>query len=76
MDIDALKVPSNRLTSFCDPDSLGFETTDEIQPLEGIVGQDRAVGALEFGLSIDAPGHNIYVVGFPARGAQLRWRVF
>ncbi len=68
MGIDALKVPPERLTSFCDPDSLGFETTDEIQPLEGTVGQDRAVGALEFGLSIDVPGYNIYVVGFPGTG--------
>ena len=68
MDIDSLKVPLERLTSYCDPDSLGFETTEEIAPLEGTVGQDRAVSALDFGLSIDAPGYNIYVSGFPGTG--------
>ena len=68
MDIDFLKVPLERLTSYCDPDSLGFETTAGIAPLEGTVGQDRAVSALDFGLSIDAPGYNIYVAGFPGTG--------
>ena len=68
MDIDSLKVPPERLTSYCDPDSLGFETTEEIEPLEGTVGQDRAVSAFNFGLSIDAPEYNIYVVGFPGTG--------
>ena len=68
MDIESLKVPPERLTSYCDPDSLGFETTEEIEPLEGTVGQDRAVSALDFGLSIDAPGYNIYIAGFPGTG--------
>ncbi len=68
MDLDALKVPPERLTCRCNPDGLGFESTEEISPLEGTVGQDRAVDALEFGLSIDTPGYNIYVVGFPGTG--------
>jgi len=68
MDIESLKVPLDRLTVRCDPDSLGFETTQEVAPLEGTVGQDRAVRALEFGLGIDAPGYNIYVVGYPGTG--------
>ncbi len=68
MDIDSLKVPPENLTIYCDPESLGFETTEEIALLEGTVGQDRAVSALEFGLSIDAAGYNIYMVGFPGTG--------
>lgn len=68
MDIESLKVPPEKVTGYCDPDSLGFETTEEVQPLEKTVGQDRAVSALDFGLSIDAPGYNIYVAGFPGTG--------
>ncbi|MFC1935602.1 Lon protease family protein [Chloroflexota bacterium] len=68
MVIESLRVPPERLTSYCDPDSLGFETTRELEPLDRTVGQDRAVSALEFGLNIDAPGYNIYVVGFPGTG--------
>ncbi|MFH1141600.1 MAG: ATP-binding protein, partial [Chloroflexota bacterium] len=76
MDTDSLKVPAERLTAYCDPESLGFQTTEEIGPLEGTVGQDRAVSALEFGLSVDAPGYNIYVVGFPGTGRTTTLRNF
>lgn len=68
MDLDALRVPVDRLTCRCDPDSLGFETTEELSPLEGTVGQDRAISALDFGLNVEAPGYNIYVVGYPGTG--------
>ena len=68
MNLEDLKVPPEQLTASCDPDALGFETTDEVGPLEKTVGQDRAVGALEFGLNIDAPGYNIYVAGHPGTG--------
>jgi len=68
MDIDSLKVPPERLTSYCDPDSLGVETSSEVKPLEGTVGQDRALSALDFGLSMNAPGYNIYVAGSPGTG--------
>ncbi len=68
MDTDSLKVPPENLTTYCDPETLGFQTTEELPPLEGTVGQDRAVSALEFGLKVDAPGYNIYVVGYPGTG--------
>lgn len=52
-----------RLAWRCDPASLGFDFTDEIPPLEGLVGQDRALGAIELGLDLEAPGYNLYVAG-------------
>ena len=63
-----LKVPIERLAPFCEPSTLGFETTDEVEPLEGTIGQDRAVSALEMGLEIDAPGFNVFVSGAPGTG--------
>ncbi|MBI4492947.1 MAG: AAA family ATPase [Chloroflexi bacterium] len=47
----------------CDPEQLGFDSTDAVPPLETMVGQDRGVGAIEFGLSLEAPGYNLYVAG-------------
>jgi len=48
----------------CDPKSLmSCETTEGIPPLEGIIGQERAVKALKFGLEIKESGFNIYVAG-------------
>ncbi len=68
MDQNALLVPTEDLTCTCDPDSLGFESTEELSPLEGTVGQDRAISALDFGLNVDTPGYNIFVVGYPGTG--------
>ena len=52
----------------CDPESLGFTTTDELEPVHGVVCQDHAVEALRFGLEIDAPGQNVFVRGLVGTG--------
>jgi lon-related putative ATP-dependent protease len=44
------------------------ETTEELTPLEGIIGQERAVRALLFGLEIKEQGFNIYVAGVSGTG--------
>jgi len=43
-------------------------TTEEILPCEGILGQDRAARAIEFGLKMRNPGYNIYVAGGSGTG--------
>ncbi len=52
----------------CDAAELTFETTDDVKPLVGVVGQDDAVEALRFGLETDAPGQNIFVRGLSGTG--------
>ena len=47
----------------CDPASLPFRTTAELRGDEVIIGQDRAVRALDLGLTIAQPGYNIYISG-------------
>lgn len=47
-------------------DSLPFETTQEVDPAHGILGQPTAYEALKFGIQCLAPGQNVYVRG--ARG--------
>ncbi len=44
------------------------ETTQGLIPLREIIGQERAVRALKFGLGIKDQGFNIYVAGFPGTG--------
>lgn len=61
-------LPADRLRRIWDPATLGFKTTEELPELEGLVGQERAVAALTFGLSITSPGYNIYVAGPPGTG--------
>jgi lon-related putative ATP-dependent protease len=57
-----------KLRRICDPQKLGCETTEEMEPLETIIGQQRAVRALDFGLGIKELGFNIYVAGPPGTG--------
>lgn len=45
------------------PKDFSFETTAELEPLEGIIGQERAIKAFEFGLAVKLKGYNIYMAG-------------
>lgn len=46
------------------------QSTEELQPLDTIVGQDRAVRALKFGLRIKDKGFNLFVSGPPGTGRK------
>ena len=58
-----LRVPVDQLLAPCDPATLPFKTTAEVEPLEGVLGQERAVRAIEFGLGVEGQGYNLYVSG-------------
>ncbi|HEY9052543.1 MAG TPA: Lon-like protease helical domain-containing protein, partial [Gammaproteobacteria bacterium] len=47
----------------CIADSLSFKTTDELQDLPGILGQERALQAMEFSIGVRHRGFNLYVMG-------------
>ncbi|TKS59553.1 MAG: hypothetical protein EWM72_02121 [Nitrospira sp.] len=63
MTTEKFKVPVSMLSPMIDPGQLGFEDTGELEPLTEIIGQERAVEALEFGLHMKSPGFNLYVSG-------------
>jgi len=54
----------------CPEDFVACRSTAELQPLTEIIGQDRAVRALQFGLKIKERGFNIYVAGMPGTGRR------
>ena len=51
-----------------DPAKLAFKTTDELHPIAGLIGQDRALRAIQFGANIKSPDYNIFVLGPAASG--------
>ena len=51
------------LRNVCDHSLLVFETTGDLSPLPSIIGQERAVRSLEFGLDIEERGFNIFAAG-------------
>ena len=59
----AFEVPVERLKWRCDSDLLDFQTTEELPDLEGMLGQERALRAMDFGLNMNESGFNIYISG-------------
>ena len=52
-----------QLKNGCFPEEFDFKTTKELSVLDGIIGQERAVKSLDFGLSVKMKGYNIYMAG-------------
>ena len=53
-----------------DPASLGFKTTAELEPISGLIGQERALKAIQFGTNFKAHDFNLFVLGPPASGKR------
>jgi lon-related putative ATP-dependent protease len=51
-------------------------STGDLDPYEGIIGQDRALSALKFGLNIQKPGFNIFVSGMAGTGKTTVIKTF
>src|SRR5262245_15631897 len=59
---------ASELRRAVNPASLGFKTTDELIPINGLIGQERALKAIQFGADIKSHDFNIFVLGPPASG--------
>src|SRR4030042_2230932 len=57
------EIPIEKLRWICPLEYLLLKTSDEIEPLKEIIGQDRAVEAIKVGLAIESEGYNIFVTG-------------
>src|SRR5690242_10385081 len=68
------ELPAEKLRWRCDPARIPYETTAQAEPIEGPVGQDRALRALRMGIELAAPGYNIFVCGLSgtSRGGMIQ----
>ena len=68
------ELPPEKLRWVCDPRRIPYETTAQAEPIEGPVGQSRALRALRMGVELDAPGYNVYACGLSgtSRGGMIR----
>ncbi len=62
------KLTTKDLCRTTDDEALKFKSTSELPSLKQVIGQERAVRALEFGLELLAPGYNVFVGGVPGTG--------
>ena len=66
--IDELELGTEQLRHRCDHTLFNFVSTADIEPLDEVIGQKRAVQALTFGLNMDSSGYNIFVSGREGSG--------
>lgn len=62
------KLPATALYAPCNPNELGFEVTTDLPDLQDVIGQPRALRALQLGSEVTGPGYNIFVLGLPGSG--------
>ena len=54
---------SDQLRRSCDLSGIEFEDSSALEDPESLLGQERALAALDVGLGIDHPGYNLYALG-------------
>ncbi|OPY36424.1 MAG: Archaeal Lon protease [Methanoregula sp. PtaU1.Bin051] len=69
-------LPAKDLRAIYPPSKVGCATTETLTATEEIIGQDRALTALRFGLGIREQGFNIYVAGLPGTGRRTAVKKF
>ena len=60
----------DQLCQTCDGSQFDFETTDELEDLAEIIGQERAVNAVQFGIGIRREGYNLFALGPSGTGKR------
>jgi lon-related putative ATP-dependent protease len=61
-------LPPTLLYRRCDPAELPFALCSELEEAPGLIGQERAVEALNFAVRIRAKGYNVYALGASGTG--------
>ncbi|HSR79625.1 MAG TPA: Lon-like protease helical domain-containing protein, partial [Hyphomicrobiaceae bacterium] len=64
----AQPLEASELRRVVNPATLGFKTTEELHPITGLIGQERALKAIQFGTNIKSHDFNMFVLGPPASG--------
>ncbi|MDX1574565.1 MAG: ATP-binding protein [Kiloniellales bacterium] len=60
----------------CPSDHFTFETTEDLEALSEVIGQDRAVEAIRFAIGMRQPGYNLYALGPEGMGKHTAVRRF
>jgi lon-related putative ATP-dependent protease len=76
VDAKNLELRPEQLRLKGDPSVFSFKSTAELPPLEAIIGQERAVRSIDFGIDMPNQGYNIYAVGPAGSGRTTTVRRF
>lgn len=62
------RLNASALTPTLESNWLNFESTSDLEAFQGVLGQDRAVHAMQFGVAMARPGYNLFVMGDTGTG--------
>jgi ATP-dependent Lon protease len=65
---DYEELSPDKLSWKLDTAKIPFDTSDGCEPCEGIIGQERALKAIQTGLDIKSLGYNIFITGLVGTG--------
>lgn len=67
---------AEQLYTGCSTEALDFETTKDIRPLDGVIGQARAVESIRFAIGMRHDGYNLFAFGPEGTGKSSTVRRF
>ena len=73
-DLSHLELNPAQLRFSCDSVVGDVCGTEETEPCDEIIGQERAVDAIRLGLQVERPGYNVFVVGYSGTGRSTAIR--
>lgn len=65
-----LELTAGQLYTATDPATLPFTTTADLESLDEVIGQQRAIAAIELGIQINKTGFNLFALGPAGIGKQ------
>ena len=68
MAANAGELSPERLRAVCDAGVFSFRSTEELPALDEVIGQDRAMRAMAFGIDIDTSGYHMFALGSSGTG--------
>ena len=68
------QLTTDQLYTTCDISQFNFNTTEELADMGVIIGQERALGAIHFGLGVEQQGFNVFALGPAGSGKSTAVR--
>ncbi len=76
MNDNRLRLPIEKLKGEQSPSFFKFKSTQDVKPLVGTIGQDRAIESLQFATGVETEGYNIYAAGPTGTGKDITVKSF
>lgn len=71
-----LQLSIDQVHRVCDPERFGFKSTEELETRDQVIGQERALHAISFGIQMGGHSYHMFALGDPGTGKMTIIRKF